>query len=88
LAVQHKVLSIYIDETDRWHNMSLAEAIVFALERNGIAGATVLEGKMGYGIHRRVHRKGLFGVADEKPVLILAVDADQRLRSVLSQLFQ
>ena len=86
MAVQRKVLSIYIDQTDRWHDTSLSQAIVFTLERNGVAGATVIEGTMGYGIHRRVHRKGLFGVSDEKPVLILAVDEEDRLRSVIPQL--
>src|SRR5213592_1638680 len=34
---------------------------------NPVAGATVWSGVMGYGAHGWIHRKGLFGVADEKP---------------------
>ena len=53
------------------------------LEQNGIAGATVIHGIMGYGIHRRIHRKGLLGVSDDKPVTITAIDNEKKLRDVL-----
>jgi PII-like signaling protein len=53
------------------------------LERQGIAGATVNLGLMGYGRHRRIHRKGLFGMSDDKPVTIMAVDTDEKIRAVL-----
>jgi uncharacterized protein len=78
-----KMLVIFIDETDTWHGSSLYEAIVRAFEQNGIAGATVLSGIMGYGAHRRIHRKGLFGVSDDKPLTIAAIDSEQKLRDVL-----
>ncbi len=83
MANHHKMLSIFIDETDRWKDGPLSDAIVIALERNGVAGATVLEGFMGYGVHRRVHRRGLFGVTDEKPLVIVAIDEEDRLRGQL-----
>jgi PII-like signaling protein len=83
MAGTHKMLSIFIDRTDRWKDSSLYEAIVYTLERHGVKGATVVDGIMGYGIHRRVHRKGLFGVADEQPIVIVAVDEEKQLRSVL-----
>jgi hypothetical protein len=38
---------------------------------------------MGYGSHRRIHRKGLFGVSDDKPLTIAAIDSEQKLRDVL-----
>ena len=59
------------------------EVIVRALEQNGIAGATVLSGIMGYGSHRRIHRKGLLGVSDDKPLTIAAIDNEKKLRDVL-----
>jgi len=78
-----KMLLIFIDETDTWQNTPLHEAIVRVLEQNGIAGATVIHGIMGYGIHRRIHRKGLLGVSDDKPVTITAIDNEKKLRDVL-----
>ena len=78
-----KMLLIFIDQTDTWQNAPLHEAIVRVLEQNGVAGATVLSGIMGYGIHRRIHRRGLLGVSDDKPLTIAAVDNEDKLRNVL-----
>jgi uncharacterized protein len=79
-----KMLWIFIDQTDTWQNRPLHEAIVRVLEQNGIAGATVLSGIMGYGIHRRIHRRGLLGVSDDKPLTIAAIDSEDKLRTVLT----
>ncbi len=78
-----KYLQIFIEDTDRWEGSPLYEAIVHLLERRGVAGATVWNGVMGYGASRRVHRKGLFGVTDEKPVVITAIDSEEKIRAVL-----
>jgi uncharacterized protein len=79
-----KMLLIFIDQTDMWQNAPLHEAIVRVLQQNGIAGATVLSGIMGYGIHRRIHRRGLLGVSDDKPLTIAAIDSEDKLRTVLT----
>lgn len=84
--VPHKMLSIFVGQGDLWKDRKLSDAIVFALEKHGVSGVTLIEGAMGFGVHRRVHRKGLFGVSDEKPVMIMAVDEEERLRSVLPKL--
>ena len=82
-----KCLQIFIEDTDAWEGGPLYEAIVHLLEKRGVAGATVWNGVMGYGASRRVHRKGLFGVTDEKPVVITAIDSEETVRSVLPHLF-
>lgn len=83
MLAQHKALVIFVDETDMWQESRLYEVIVVALQRHGIAGATVNSGLMGYGRHRRIHRKGLFGVSDDRPVTIIAVDTEENIRAVL-----
>jgi PII-like signaling protein len=82
------LLLIYIDETDTWGDarIPLYEAIVQKLFDLGIDGATVHLGIMGFGANRRVHRKRLFGVTDDRPVTISAVDEEGRLREVLPAL--
>ena len=83
----HKMLMIFCDETDLTDKEErLYDAIVRRLHKAGIAGATVIEGLMGFGVHRRIHKKGLFGVTDEKPIIILAIDEEDRLRSVLTSI--
>ena len=36
---------------------------------------------MGYGAHRQSQRKGLFGVADDQPVPVIAIDSEARIRA-------
>jgi PII-like signaling protein len=76
-----KQLLVLIGQVDTWHERPLYEAIVATLEKEGLAGVSVLGGMMGYGAHRRVHRKGLFGVSDDKPVAIVAIDNEQKIRA-------
>ena len=78
-----KMLVIYVDETDLWGAGSLYEAIVRRLRQLGIAGATAQAGMMGFGSHGKVHRKRLFGVSDDKPVMITVVDSEAKIREVL-----
>ena len=35
-------------------------------------------------IRYKIHRKGLFGVSDDRPVTIVAVDSEEKIRAVLS----
>jgi|SRR5688572_21556137 uncharacterized protein len=83
-----KLLLIYVDETDTWGNsrMPLYEAVVEKLFELGIDGATVNAGVMGFGANRRLHKKRLFGVTDDKPVTISVVDNETRLRTALPAL--
>jgi uncharacterized protein len=80
-----KLLIVIVKETDTWHGSPLYAAIVQRLRQAGVAGATVHAGIMGFGRHDRVHHKGLFGIADDRPVTILVVDREDRLRKGLDQ---
>jgi len=81
-----KMLMIYVDETDLWGTGTLYEAIVRRLRQLGIAGATAQPGMMGFGSHGKVHRKRLFGVSDDRPVVITAVDEEAKIRDVLPEI--
>ena len=81
-----KVLLIFVNEADVWHNRPLYQAIVERLRQLDVAGATVLTGLMGFGHHQRVHHKGLFGVPDDRPITIVAVDQEGQLRAALKEL--
>ncbi len=83
-----KLLLIFVDETDTWgeSRMPLYEAIVEKLYESGIDGATVHAGIMGFGANRRVHKKRLFGVTDDRPITITVVDTETKLRAVLPKL--
>ena len=81
-----KLLVIYVDETDLWGTVTLYEAIVRRLRQLGMAGATAQPGMMGFGSHGKVHRKRLFGVSDDRPVVITVVDSETKIRKVLPEI--
>ncbi len=81
-----KMLRIYVDETDSWATGPLYEAIVRRLRQLGVAGATVEIGAMGFGAHGHVHHKGLFGISDDKPVVITVVDRESIIREILPEI--
>ena len=78
-----KVLVVFVDETDMWANLPLYEAIIKKLAKHKITGATAIEGMMGYGAHGKLHKRGLFGVSDDKPVMIISVDYEEKLRAAI-----
>jgi PII-like signaling protein len=81
-----KLLLIYVTETDLWDQTPLYEAIIRRLRQMGVAGATAQHGIMGFGSHMKVHHKRLFGVSDDKPVIITVVDGEAKLREVLPEI--
>ncbi len=80
-----KLLLIFINEADRWNDIPLDLALVQRLLKLNIAGATAHPGGAGFGRHMRVHHKGLFGISDDRPVTIMAVDDEEKIRGVLPE---
>ncbi len=83
-----KMMLIFLEDTDTWgeSRAPLYEAIMEALIQARISGASVHSGIMGFGASRRLHRKRLFGVTDEKPVTITVVESEAKLRAILPKL--
>ena len=55
LPEQGSLLRIYVGENDKYQGKLLYEWIVAQARENGLAGATVLRGMMGFGAHSRLH---------------------------------
>jgi len=86
MTTDAKMLVIFHDETDMFGEFPLYEAIVRRLQQLDISGATVQRGIMGFGVHGKVHRKGLFGISDDRPVTISVIDSDEKLRAVVPEM--
>ncbi len=80
-----KMMLVYVDETDTWGTTPLYEALVRRLRQLGVAGATAQAGVMGFGSHQKVHHRRLFGVSDDRPMMISAVDNEAKLRHILPE---
>ena len=81
-----KLLRIFISNTDRFKHEPLYEAIVFAARRNGIAGATVLKGVMGYGSSSVIHSLKFWEVTEKVPLVIEIVDESEKIDKFLEKI--
>jgi len=81
-----KLLRILIGEDDEFEGMPLYEAIVRLLRREGLAGATVFRGIMGFGASSLIHSARVLRLSEDLPILIECVDRAGKIEGVLPKL--
>ncbi|PZA07214.1 MULTISPECIES: DUF190 domain-containing protein [unclassified Meiothermus] len=86
LEGEAKLVRIFVGESDRWQGKPLYEAIVLEAKRQGLAGATVFKGVMGFGAHSRIHSAKILQLSEDLPVMIEIVDAEEKVRAFLPAL--
>jgi len=80
------LVRIYLGESDHWHGKPLYQAIVERMRERGLAGATVLRGIEGFGAKQHMHTTRILSLSEDLPVLIEAVDAEDKIRAILPEL--
>jgi len=78
---QAGILRIFISSTDRINQTPLSEFIVFQAKKEGIAGATVLKGMLGYGASSVIHSYKFWEVSDKVPTVIELIDNEDKILS-------
>ena len=78
--------TVYVGETDRTDGKPLYQAIVAMLHAEGIPGATVTRGVMGYGQSSHVHAAHLLDVSEDLPVTVVFVDTAEKVEAALVKL--
>ncbi len=86
LAGEQILMRIYIGESDRFGHQPLYEALVEMLRREGLSGATVLKGAMGFGGRSVLHTDRILRLSGDLPVLVEVVDTQQRIDAVMPQI--
>ena len=75
-----KLLRIFIGESDKMGQNPLYETIVFEAKKQGMLGATVTRGIMGFGANSTVHTTKLFEISSDLPLVIEIVDTEDKIR--------
>lgn len=83
---QAAILRIYISSTDKNGQTPLSEFIVFQAKKEGIAGATVLRGILGYGASSVIHSYKFWEVSDKLPEVVELIDEEKNIRSFYAHL--
>lgn len=71
---QAKLLRIFISSTDKYNHEPLYQVVVYKARENGIAGATVLKGIMGYGSSSSVYSPTSWEITEKIPLVVEIVD--------------
>lgn len=74
-----KLLRIFISSTDKLNHEPLYQAIVFKAKEQGIAGATVLKGIMGYGSSSSVYSPTSWEINEKVPLVIEILDETEKI---------
>ena len=77
------LLRIFVGESDRHGHHPLYEAIVLKAREQGLAGATVLRGLMGFGKHSVLHTAKILRLSEDLPMLIEIVDSREKIDTFL-----
>lgn len=77
------LLRIFIGEADKHKGQPLYEWIVLQARTQGLAGATVLRGIMGFGAHSRIHTAKIERLSEDLPIIIELVDTREKLEAFL-----
>ena len=81
-----RLLRIFIGESDTYEGRPLYEAIVLALRKGGLAGATVLRGIEGFGKSSRLHTAHILRLSEDLPIVIECVDTAEKIEAILPTL--
>ncbi|MFD2232905.1 DUF190 domain-containing protein [Phaeospirillum tilakii] len=80
------LLRIYTSERRRLDGRPLHEAIVLLAREQGLAGATVLRGPLGYGASNRLHTAKILDLSEDLPLVIELVDSREKIEAFLPHL--
>lgn len=79
-------LRIFIGENDKAGKLPLYEAIVLAAREQGLAGATVLRGPIGFGHSSHLHTTKILRLSQDLPIVIEIVDAKDKIEAFVPTL--
>jgi uncharacterized protein len=78
------LLRVFVGEDDKHEGKPLYEWLVLKAREQGLAGATVLRGLMGFGAHSRLHTFRIERLSLDLPIVIEIVDTRPRLEAFLA----
>ena len=79
-------LTIYVGESDMFGGRPAYKAVIHFLRRKGIWGATATRGVYGFGKVSRLHAAAPLHLSEDLPIIVEAVDTEEKLRPLLPEL--
>ena len=84
-----QMLRVFVDETDTWEGKPLYAAIVQRARTEGLGGATVLRGMMGFGANSLIHTASKNShIPEDMPIVVEIVDKAEKIKKFIPVLDQ
>jgi len=83
LPFESMLLRIFIAESNRRDGKPLYRVIVNQALEQGLAGATVLRGILGFGAKSRIHTSRVLRLSEDLPIIIEIVDTEEKIEAFL-----
>jgi PII-like signaling protein len=77
------LVRLFLGESDQFHHIPLARALLERLRREGFAGATVMHGVAGFGASSVIHTSSLVALSSDLPVVIEVIDDEAHVERLL-----
>ena len=74
-----KLLRIFMSNTDKFKHKPLYEVIVYAAKKQGIAGATVIKGIMGFGASSVINSIRFWEISEKLPIIVEIIDEANKI---------
>jgi PII-like signaling protein len=81
--VDAKLLRIFVGELDTRDGQPLHRWLVNEAKRAGLAGATVLRGMEGYGVHSQVHTAKILELSVDLPIVVEIIDTPEKIEAFM-----
>ncbi len=78
-----KLLRIFVGENDKSDKIPVYERIVLKARENGLAGATVFRGIMGFGGRSKIHTSKILRLSEDLPIIIEVVDEIEKIEKFI-----
>jgi uncharacterized protein len=76
-------VKVFFDEDDRHGEQSTYNYLMHYLLHQQIRGATLFSAMMGYGQKHHLHSPKRIGATDERPLMIMFIEDEEKVNSVL-----
>ena len=80
------MLKVYLGESDKVDGKAAYKHITDTLRKEGIWGATVTRGVLGYGRSSTLHASSPLRLSQDLPIVIEAVDRKEKIQSVIPKI--
>ena len=83
ISGEAKLLRIFVGESDKYHLIPVYEKLVMEARKNGLAGATVFKGIMGFGGSSKIHTSKILSLSEDMPLIIEIVDEISKIENFI-----